>query len=150
MLVAQFLQFVFEGGDISFERLGGASKVGHGTHDAGGLDGSSHCSLVPVAEEAAVAALDVAVDSEKLSQHLDVAPVDVVLFYLPQVLLPLLVAVQRLEVMPQRLVGLQLIISSLHTELAGAIVGGGIELALPEVFELVQQVCSALGVDEVG
>ena len=54
--------------------------------------------MIPVAEEAAVAALDVAVDSEKLSQHLDVAPVDVVLFYLPQVLLPLLVSVEWLEV----------------------------------------------------
>jgi hypothetical protein len=76
--------------------------------------------------------------------------VDVVLLYLPQVLLPLLVAVERLEVMPQRLVWLELVVRALNCELAGAVVGSGIKLALPEVLEFVQQVGSPLGVNKVG
>jgi hypothetical protein len=150
VLISQFLDFIFERGDVSLEWLRSASEVGHGAHDACSFDCGSDCALVSVAEEAAIATLDVAVYGEELPQQLDVAPVDIVLLYLPQVLLPLLVAVQRLEVMPQRLVWLELVVRALNCELAGAVVGSGIKLALPEVFEFVQQVGSPLGVNKVG
>lgn len=51
--------------------------------------------------------------------------------------------------MAEGLVRLQLVVGSLHCELAGSVVRNRVELALPQVLKLVQQICSSFGVNKV-
>ena len=97
MLIAYFLHFVLERCDVFLEWFWGASEVGHGTHDAGSFDGSPHSSLIPITEETAISAFNVSVDCQELPQQLDVAPVDIILFDLPEVLLSFFVSVKGAE-----------------------------------------------------
>jgi hypothetical protein len=59
---------------------------------------------------------------------------NIVFVNLFQVLLSFLVSVQRLEIMPQRLVRLQFVVGSLHREFAGAVIGIWVEFTLPQFF----------------
>lgn len=147
VLIAKFLDLIFQRCDISLQRLWSSSEVRHSSHNPCSLDGSPHSSLVPITQEASVSTLDVSVDGHKLPQELDVSPMDIILLDLPEILLTLLVSIEWLKVMPQGLMRLQLIICSLNTELCGPIIRSWVEFSLSQVLQLMKQVSSSLHVD---
>lgn len=83
VLIAEFLDLVFQRCDISLQRLWSSSEVRHSSHDSRSFDGSPHSSLVPITQEASVSALDVSIDGHELPQELDVPPMDIILLDLP-------------------------------------------------------------------
>ena len=74
---------------------------------------------------------------------------NVVLLYLPQVLLPLLVAIQGSKVVSQGLPGLQLVIGLLKRKVAAAFVRLWVELALFQTGEGVHKVCPSRAVGAI-
>ena len=147
VLITELLHLVFQRCDISLQRFWSSTKVGHCSHNSCSFDGSPHSSLIPVAQETSVSALDVSIDGHKLSQKLDVPPVDIIFLDLSEILLAFFVSIKWLEVMPQRLMRLELIICSLNTELCGPIVRSRVEFSLSQVLQLMQQVGSSLRID---
>lgn len=146
VLITQFLHFVFERGDVAFQRLWSTTKVRHCTHYTCSFNGSSNSTLISIAEETAESTFNVSVYCKKLSKQLDVSPVNVILINLPQVLLALFISIQRFKVMPKGLMRFELIIGTLHSEFARPVIRGRIKLALSEILELMEEVSSALSV----
>lgn len=83
MLIAKLLYFIFQRGDVSLQWLWRSSEVGHCSHDSGRFDGSPYSSLISITQETSVPTLDVSIDRHKLSQELNVPPMDIVLLNLP-------------------------------------------------------------------
>lgn len=83
MLIAKFLHLVFQRCDISLQRLWRSSEVRHCSHNSGRFDSSPHGSLIPITQETSVSTFDVSIDGHKLSQKLNVSPMDIILLDLP-------------------------------------------------------------------
>lgn len=147
MLIAQFLDLIFQRCDISFQWFRSSSEIRHSSHNSCSFDGSSYSSLVPVTQKASVSALDVSIYGYELPQEFNVPPMDIILLDLSQILLAFLVSIEWFEVMSQGLIRLELIVCSLNTELCGTIIRSWIEFSLSQILQLVEQVSSSLGVD---
>lgn len=93
MLISQFLHLILERCDITLEWLWSTPEVRHCAHNTGSFNGSSYSPLIPITEEASISAFNVAINGEKLSQQFNVAPVNIILLNLSQVLLSFLISI---------------------------------------------------------
>ena len=149
MLIPNLLNLVFQRGNISFQRLRCSSVVRHSSHYSRSFDCSSYRFLISISQIVAVSAFNVTIASDKLSQKLNVSPMNIVFIDLFQILLSFFIAVQRLEKMAKWLRRLQFIIGFLNCKIVGSVIRLWIEFSFSQIFKLMQQVGSAFCVDDV-